>query len=61
MMKSLRKYQTRSARPDSSNRTDDLLNYNDIDKLLKKGKTKAVVVFEKNFGHDLLSEGKGDI
>lgn len=43
------------------NRTEDLLNYNEIDKLLKKGKTKAVVVFEKNFGRDLVSEGKAQM
>jgi ABC-2 type transport system permease protein len=42
-------------------RTDNLLNYNDIDRVLKKGKTKAVIVFEKNFGRDLLSEGKAGI
>ena len=42
-------------------RTDDLLNYNDIDRVLKKGKTKAVIVFEKNFGRNLISEGKAEI
>lgn len=39
-------------------KTETLLNYNDIDKVLKKGKTKAVVVFEENFGRNLVSEGK---
>lgn len=42
-------------------RTENLLNYNDIDKVLKKGKTKAVVVFEENFGHNLISEGKSSV
>jgi ABC-2 type transport system permease protein len=42
-------------------RTDDLINYNDIDKVLKKGKTKAVVIFEKNFGRNLISEGKASV
>ncbi|MCX6260541.1 MAG: ABC transporter permease [Bacteroidia bacterium] len=42
-------------------RTDNLLDYNDIDKVLKKGKTKAVIVFEKNFGRNLMSEGKASL
>ncbi len=42
-------------------RTENLLNYNEIDKVLKKGKTKAVVVFEENFGRNLISEGKASI
>ena len=37
--------------------TESLLNYNDIDRILKKGKTKAVIVFEDNFGKKLLKEG----
>ena len=37
--------------------TENLLNYNDIDRILKKGKTKAVIVFEDNFGKKLLKEG----
>jgi ABC-2 type transport system permease protein len=43
------------------NRTDNLLAYNDIDKILKKGKTKAVIVFPKNFGSDLINEGKATL
>jgi ABC-2 type transport system permease protein len=39
-------------------RTENLLNYNDIDRILKKGKTKAVIVFENNFGRNLIKEGK---
>jgi ABC-2 type transport system permease protein len=42
-------------------RTDNLLDYNDIDRVLKKGKTKAVIVFEKNFGRNLMSEGKASL
>jgi ABC-2 type transport system permease protein len=42
-------------------KTGDLLNYNEIDRLLKKGKTKAVVVFEKDFGSRLISEGKAQV
>lgn len=42
-------------------RTDDLLDYNDINRILQKGKTKAVVVFEDNFGRNLISEGKASL
>ncbi len=42
-------------------KTGDLLNYNEIDRLLKKGKTKAVVIFEKDFGRHLLSEGNARV
>lgn len=42
-------------------RTETLLSYNDIDKVFKKGKTKAVVVFEKDFGKKLQKEGKASI
>ena len=38
-------------------KTDNLLNYSDIDKVFKTGKTKAVIVFEENFGSKLLKEG----
>jgi len=38
--------------------TENLLTYNDIDRVLKKGKTKAVIVFGENFGRNLVSEGK---
>ena len=30
-------------------KTDNLLNYNDIDKVFKKGETKAVIIFEEGF------------
>jgi ABC-2 type transport system permease protein len=42
-------------------KTDDLLSYNDIDKLLKKGKTKAVIIYEANFGSKLKKEGKATL
>ncbi len=42
-------------------KTEDLLNYNDVDKILKKGQTKAVIVFEKDFGRKLIREGKASL
>lgn len=39
-------------------KSETLLNYNEIDHVLKRGKTNAVIVFEKDFGHKLISEGK---
>jgi ABC-2 type transport system permease protein len=42
-------------------KTETLLYYNDIDRVFKKGKTKAVIVFEENFGKRLLSEGKASM
>ncbi len=42
-------------------KTEKLLDYNDIDKIFKKGKTKAVIIFEKDFSHNLISEGKAVI
>lgn len=42
-------------------KTEDLLSYNDIDKVLKKGKTRAVIVFEEGFGRKLISEGKASL
>lgn len=41
--------------------TEKLLSYNDIDKVLKKGKTKAVIVFESGFGKKLIGEGKASL
>ena len=38
--------------------TDNILSYNDIDKVFKKGNTKVVIIFEENFGKKLQSEGK---
>ena len=42
-------------------RTENLVSYNEIDGIFRKGKTKAVIVFEKDFGKNLLSEGKANI
>ncbi len=42
-------------------KTEPLLNYNDIDKVFKKGKTKAVIVFENDFGKKLTGEGKASL
>jgi ABC-2 type transport system permease protein len=42
-------------------KTETLLNYNDIDKVFKKGKTKAVIVFEDDFGKKLFSDGKATL
>jgi len=42
-------------------RTENLHNYNDIDGVFKKGKTKAVLIFEKDFGKNLMSEGKANM
>ena len=42
-------------------RTENLLNYNDIDGVFRKGKTKAVIIFEENFGKKLVSEGKASL
>ena len=39
-------------------KTEDLVNYSDIDLAFKNGKTKAVFIFEKDFGSRLLKEGK---
>jgi ABC-2 type transport system permease protein len=42
-------------------RTENLVSYNQIDGIFRKGKTKAVIIFEKDFGKLLLSEGKANI
>jgi ABC-2 type transport system permease protein len=39
-------------------RTETLQNYNDIEKIFRKGKTKAVVIYQKDFSRDLTGEGK---
>jgi ABC-2 type transport system permease protein len=39
-------------------RSETLLSYNDIDRVLRKNRIKAVIVFEKDFGRKLISEGK---
>jgi ABC-2 type transport system permease protein len=42
-------------------KTENLLNYNDIDRIFKRGKTKAVIIFEENFGKKLVSEGNASL
>jgi ABC-2 type transport system permease protein len=42
-------------------RTENLLNYSDVDKVFRKGKTKAVIIFEENFGKNLISERKASL
>ncbi|MGD0753677.1 MAG: ABC transporter permease [Bacteroidales bacterium] len=42
-------------------KTENLLNYEDIDKVFKKGKTKAVIVYEDDFGKKLISEGNASL
>jgi ABC-2 type transport system permease protein len=39
-------------------RTETLLRYEDIDKVFRKGHTKAVIIFEEGFGKKYVSEGK---
>lgn len=41
--------------------TETLTSYDDIDPVLKKGKTKAVIIFGDNFGTDLIREGSAGI
>jgi ABC-2 type transport system permease protein len=42
-------------------RIENLQSYDDIDKVFKKGKAKAVIVFGQNFGQDLISHGKATV
>jgi ABC-2 type transport system permease protein len=39
-------------------RGEDLLSANDIDKVLRGNKIKAVIIYENNFGRNLINEGK---
>jgi ABC-2 type transport system permease protein len=39
----------------------NLLSIDDIDKVMKKGNTRAVVVFGENFGRDLIKTGKASM
>ena len=41
--------------------TEILQNYNDIDRVLKSGKAKAVIVFGENFGSELVSKRKSTV
>jgi ABC-2 type transport system permease protein len=42
-------------------RTEQLVSYNDIDRIFKKGQTKAVIVFGDNFGKTLTEEGNASL
>jgi ABC-2 type transport system permease protein len=42
-------------------KTETLLSYSDVDKVLRKGKTKAVIIFEENFGKKLVNEGRASL
>jgi ABC-2 type transport system permease protein len=41
--------------------TGSVYNYNDIDRVFREGKTKAVIVFEEGFGNRLISEGRASL
>jgi ABC-2 type transport system permease protein len=42
-------------------RTENLTGYNEIEDVFRKGKTKEVIIFEKDFGNKLLKEGKASL
>jgi len=42
-------------------RTENLAGYNEIEDVFRKGKTKEVIIFEKDFGNKLLKEGKASM
>jgi ABC-2 type transport system permease protein len=42
-------------------RSENIISFNDIDAAFKKGRIKAVIVFENDFGHNLISEGKASM
>lgn len=42
-------------------RTENLSGYKEIDRIFKKGNTKAVVVFENDFGSKLINEGRSSV
>ncbi|HNR40782.1 MAG TPA: ABC transporter permease [Bacteroidales bacterium] len=39
-------------------RTDNLRDYKDVDRVMKKGDTRAVIIFGDNFGRDLARSGR---
>lgn len=41
--------------------TENLVSYNEIEGIFRKGKTKVVIIFEKDFGNKLLNEGKANL
>jgi ABC-2 type transport system permease protein len=42
-------------------RTEDLISYNQIEDAFRKGKTKEVIIFEKDFGKNLMGNGKANL
>ncbi|HNX44398.1 MAG TPA: ABC transporter permease [Bacteroidales bacterium] len=42
-------------------RGETLLSYKDIDKVLRGNKTKAVIIFEKDFGRNLIRNGRATV
>lgn len=42
-------------------KTETLLAYEEIDRIFKKGKTKAVIIFEEGFGRNLFREGEAEV
>jgi drug efflux transport system permease protein len=42
-------------------KSQTLMTFNDVDKALRGNKTKAVIIFENNFGRKLISEGKAAV
>jgi ABC-2 type transport system permease protein len=42
-------------------KTETLLNYNEIDKVFKKGKTKAVIIYEEGFSRKLTGQGTASL
>ncbi len=42
-------------------KTGDIINYDDIDKVMKCGSAKAVLVFPENFGRNIISRGNATI
>jgi ABC-2 type transport system permease protein len=42
-------------------RSETLSDYNEIEDLFRKGKTREVIIFEKDFGKKLLSESKANL
>jgi len=41
--------------------TENLTSYNEIEDIFRKGKTKEVIIFEKDFAKKLISEGKANL
>lgn len=42
-------------------KTETLLAYEEIDRIFKEGKTKAVIIFKEGFGRNLFREGRAEV